>query len=68
MIVLAHYLLERKIMFYEIQMTAYFTREPKSYQEAEEMYENGEYEIDGHDIIVFDEEGSMIGVSFVEHL
>jgi hypothetical protein len=55
-------------MFYEIQMTAFFKTEPKSYEEAEQMYENGEYEIDGHDIIMFSEEGDMIGVSFVEHL
>jgi len=55
-------------MFYEIQISAFFTREPKSYQEAEEMYENGEYFIDGHEIIMFGKEGDMIGVSFVEHL
>ena len=48
-------------MYFEIQMTGYFPVQPKSLEEAHEMYDNGQYEIDSHDIIMFGEKGDMIG-------
>ena len=48
-------------MYFEIQMTAYFPVQPNSLEEAHEMYDNGQYEIDGHDIIMFNEKGDMVG-------
>ncbi len=48
-------------MYFEIQLTGYFPIQPKSLEEAHEMYDNGLWEIDAHDIIMFGEKGDMVG-------